>query len=170
MILTEYCVYLPLQTETLDLIQGLRQRFDPLAELIPPHVTLVFPFKTNLEIEAILASVTEAIESFRKFHFTLGSVICSESYVFLPVVEGEDEIRNLHAALYGTDLKPFRSQVHEYSPHVTIGRYKDESEAKMILSEVKVLPLGSKGTFNRVILESIDSKGHGILEGDWTLK
>jgi len=41
----------------MDIIDGIRDRFDPLAKLVRPHITLVFPFEhdmSNEELEQIL--------------------------------------------------------------------------------------------------------------------
>ncbi len=39
--------------DNLDIINSIRDKYDPLAKLVPPHLTLVFPFKSELTKEII---------------------------------------------------------------------------------------------------------------------
>lgn len=48
------------QFNNIEIINEIRHRYDPLANLLRPHITLVFPFEsdmTNDEVEEKLTSV-----------------------------------------------------------------------------------------------------------------
>ena len=40
--------------ENIDLIQDIRNKFDPLANIIAPHITLAFPFLDNMSNEELI--------------------------------------------------------------------------------------------------------------------
>jgi hypothetical protein len=42
------------QISHIELIQRLRQAYDPLAATLPPHLTLVFPFESDISPEHLL--------------------------------------------------------------------------------------------------------------------
>lgn len=43
-----------LKFENIDLIQDIRNKFDPLANIIAPHITLAFPFLDNMSNEELI--------------------------------------------------------------------------------------------------------------------
>jgi len=55
------------QFENIEIIDAIREKYDPLAKLVRPHITLVFPFDseiTNEELEKVLESCLDDIKSF----------------------------------------------------------------------------------------------------------
>jgi hypothetical protein len=42
--MSDRCIFLQAEGPGLPAIQALRERYDPLAGRVPPHLTLVFPF------------------------------------------------------------------------------------------------------------------------------
>ena len=104
-------------------ILSVRERFDPLAGRISPHLTLVFPFEDAMSdagLEQHLRSVATHLQGF--------SVVLREitghdnEYLFLNVKHGNDALIHLHDALYTGALAAHRVRMHTFVPHVTVGR------------------------------------------------
>jgi MFS superfamily sulfate permease-like transporter len=79
----------------------LRRRFDPLAELVPPHLTLVFPFDSELTTGQMRDHVQGSVTGIAAFPVRLSQVTGSEGeYLFLNIKYGNDGIIALHDRLY----------------------------------------------------------------------
>lgn len=48
--------------EGLDRIEQFRRRYDPLASRIAPHITLVFPFESDLSADQLCAHMQQVIQ------------------------------------------------------------------------------------------------------------
>ncbi len=102
----------------------LRKRFDPLAETVPSHITLVFPFADALTAEGLRTHVEEAVRGLGPIPVRLAGITGSEGeYLFLSVKGGNDALIDLHDRLYTGPLRRHRSLAHTYLPHVTVGRF-----------------------------------------------
>ncbi len=101
----------------------MRRRFDPLAETIPAHVTLVFPFAAGISDEDLKRHVESAMQGRRSFSLDLLGVSCTaDQFLLLNIGRGADEVRVLHDRLYTGPLHEFLSP-QEFTPHVTVGRF-----------------------------------------------
>ena len=66
--------------DNIDIIDEIREKYDPLAKLVRPHITIVFPFEmeiTNDELSIILENRLRDIKSFEiNYVYTL----CNSDY------------------------------------------------------------------------------------------
>ncbi|MEO8184969.1 MAG: 2'-5' RNA ligase family protein [Deltaproteobacteria bacterium] len=106
-----------------DEILSVRNRFDPLAGKIEPHLTLVFPFEDNLSDVALEQHLRKATIALARFPVTLGEITAHENeYLFLNVKHGNDALVQLHDVLYTGGLARHRVRMHTFVPHMTVGR------------------------------------------------
>lgn len=104
-------------------IVELRRAYDPLAFAMPPHITLVFPFESDLTTAALATHIATAVAGIPPFPIALRDVTGDgDEYLFLNVKRGNDDIIALHDQLYTGPLAPFRSLRHTFVPHLTVGR------------------------------------------------
>ncbi|MCD2345869.1 2'-5' RNA ligase family protein [Clostridium guangxiense] len=113
------------QFENIKVINEIRKKYDPLVDLVLPHITLVFPFNselTNKELNLYLKVCLRNIKAFKvelkgfsKQHDRYGN------YLFLNVVQGMGVIKNIHDMLYKDKLKQFDAS-QDYVPHMTVGK------------------------------------------------
>jgi 2'-5' RNA ligase len=102
---------------------ALRDRLDPLAGRIPPHLTLVFPFDDPISDEALASHVRDVVGDLEGFPVVLREITAHEGeYLFLNVKQGNDAVIRLHDALYSGPLAAHRVRLHTFVPHVTVGR------------------------------------------------
>jgi 2'-5' RNA ligase len=104
-------------------VLSFRERHDPLARSIAPHVTLVFPFEDRVSNELLEVEVGDALRRLAAFRVVLRGISVHENeYLFLNVKRGNDAIVELHDTLYRGVLAVHRSRFHTFVPHITVGR------------------------------------------------
>jgi 2'-5' RNA ligase len=104
-------------------VDALRRRFDPLVEVIPAHITLVFPFESELAPDALRAHIEGAVRGVGPFPIRLRAISGVEGrYVFLHVEQGNAALIELHDRLYTGPLLQYLTTAFTYIPHVTLGR------------------------------------------------
>lgn len=110
----------------METIDALRRRYDPLAALVRPHITLVFPFESGMsdgELADILAHAAGDVAPFA-LRLQGFSKETRERYLFLNVTEGAGPLGLLHDRLYAGRLAPFDAG-RAYVPHMTVGHLPD---------------------------------------------
>ena len=121
-------------------IEPIRQRFDPLAGLLPSHITLVFPFESDLTTQDLRKHMELAVEGVAPFALTLDGITGSErEYLFLMVRRGNESIVEMHERLYSGPLQAHRLLIHTYVPHVTVGRLGSAAAFEAALASVAQL-------------------------------
>jgi 2'-5' RNA ligase len=76
--------------KNLDLIDEIRKKYDPLAELVPPHITLVFPFKSTIRSEKLIEWMRISLNNIKPFYIKMGGLYkemnAYGNYLFLNVL------------------------------------------------------------------------------------
>ena len=57
--------------DNIGFINKIRSKYDPLAELVRPHITLVFPFESDMTDDEVRNALGLRLEEIRKFDLTL---------------------------------------------------------------------------------------------------
>ena len=133
-------------------VEAVRRRFDPLASVVPPHLTLVFPFESELSPEDVAAHMAAALAGVAAFEVTLdGLTGAEESYLFHTVKRGNDELIELHDRLYSGPLAAHLDATRPYLPHVTVGRVTPVAAWRAALEELVGSAPRSTMTVRRVV-------------------
>ena len=150
----------------IDSIQAVRERFDPLASFIAPHITLVFPFESELSTQEIGDHVRRAIEGVKRFPVQLSSVTGDfrDGYLFLNVKRGNDAIIDLHDKLYRGVLEQYLFRKVTYCPHVIVGRLEQPTEFDQALEELAKFSEQFEAEIDQVYVENIDSHERSTIE------
>jgi 2'-5' RNA ligase len=147
------------------LLHELRSHYDPLVQLIAPHITLVFPFESDLIPDEIARHVHQAIDGIRPFEIRLDGITGSEgSYLFLNVKQGNDAIIELHDRLYTGPFATFLNRRLTYVPHLTVGRLDDKTTFESALVETVGFTEVFRSTVRDIGVERIDAEGASHLE------
>jgi 2'-5' RNA ligase len=110
----------------LDRVEAFRREHDPMAALIPAHVSLVFPFATALKRLQVETHVRRVVSRWPVIPTSFRTVrIEANEFVFLMASRGAAAVTALHDALYTRSLRGHLRPEFPYAPHVTIARYKD---------------------------------------------
>ena len=104
-------------------IEPFRRRFDPLADALPAHVTLVFPFPTNLTVVQLASHIRRIVGNWPSLPVSFRDIeSILDEFVLLMVRDRADAVIALHDKLYRGILKAYLRDDIPYLPHVTIGR------------------------------------------------
>lgn len=119
-------------------VQGFRERHDPLAFKIVPHITVVFPFKLATTDHVVVNHVRSVLSQWPPLSASLGEVkAVAGGYVYYKLERGLAETRRITEHLHTGPLR----EVHlhpDHEPHVTIGRVAREKQ-KAVMEEAKML-------------------------------
>lgn len=155
------------QFKEIDKIQAIRNKYDELANIIPPHITLAFPFAlpiSNKELENQLKSVLNKYNKINiKCHgitFVKDEAI-NKYYIFLNIKQGNEIIKLIHNDIYEQVLKI--PKPINYIPHITLGCI-DKIDQNIKLDEAFQTEVDS------VIVESIGKNEESIMEFKVDLK
>ena len=111
--------------ENIGFIDKIRSKYDPLSDLVRPHITLVFPFESDMTDDEIREILEKRLADTRKFDLTLygfGKQIEKfGNFLFLNVTQGREEIIKIHDILYANEFREFNSGF-PYDPHMTVGK------------------------------------------------
>lgn len=100
-----------------------RDRFDPLARRVPPHLTLVHAFVDALSDGALEDHVQAVAGTINRFSLQLERVFLHEhEYLFLNVTRGGDDLVDARNKLYQGALSRHHARDNTFLPHLTIGR------------------------------------------------
>lgn len=139
-----------------ELIQNIRQQYDPLASKIAPHITLVFPFKSEISSSALHQHIKIRLNKFKPFKISLQGISqVQENYLFLNVVDGREQIVKIHNLIYSGILKQFLSKRHHYQPHITVGRFDNSSVIETAMDRLKSFDYKFKTEVNKISTEII---------------
>ena len=112
--------------KNIHLIQDFRSKYDPLANLIAPHITLAFPFSDNISNEALISKLTNLLINFKPFSITFKGISLSyDNYIFLNCTKGNQTLIQLHDEIYKQIIPNHFNKSIKYIPHITIGRCND---------------------------------------------
>ncbi len=128
------------QFHNIEIIDKIRGQYDHLADLVRPHITIVFPFESELSNEELSGILSERLKNIRPFSLKLQGVSQVEdtygNYLFLEVKEGLDEIVRMHDSFYQHEFSRFDLGL-PYVPHMTVGKLTDKEALKAAYDAVK---------------------------------
>jgi 2'-5' RNA ligase len=149
----------------LHVIESLRRRFDPLADVIAAHATLVFPFAAEFSAVELRAHIEHALEGQHSFRARFEGVAeVEDEYLFLDAVIGSEKLVDLHDRLYQGFLAAHRSAAHVYRPHVTIGRTRDPAERGRALIAARELSPVIDCLIRSVSVFRLDDEGGEVID------
>lgn len=147
-----------------EIIDEIREKYDPLYHLVKPHITLVFPFESDMSDALLSKKLEECFKETAAFPLTLQGVSRHKdiygNYIFLDVQSGAQEIIEIHNSLY---LHLFDTQCQPYIPHMTIGKLDTEEEMEDAYHCVKDMDLCFETVIKKVSVEMIGPHGESII-------
>ena len=152
----------------IDKIEKVRKKYDELYGLIKPHITLAFPFNSEISNEELKESLKEHLKDVKKFKINMQGISLKKderkdiNYIFLNFLNGKEEIIHIHNLIYEKVLN--KKIKFEYVPHITLGCIKDwEKIDKEILDEI--LNEKFETLVDKIYLEKIGENEESIIEG-----
>ncbi len=150
--------------QNLEELNTFRQRYDPKWEMIPLHITIVYPVADILE-DQLLEHIENVMNDIKPFSIHLTGLTKSFDHcLFLLVKEGHEKISKLHDKLYSGILQPFIQSDPSFAPHVTIGYFGNENDDlnselyERAYKEAKKMDINVIANFDKIAL----IKGDGV--------
>ena len=154
-----------------NLIQNIRNKYDPLASKIAPHITLVFPFESEISANALRQHLETNLDGFEAFNLTMQGISHEEgNYLFLNLLQGQEHIIKIHDLLYSGILAKFLSRKHFYKPHLTVGCLKNHLETKAAMMQLKYFDHKFEIEINKITTEIILDDLSSEIDFEITLK
>ena len=142
----------------IDAIKSIREKYDPLTNCIAPHITIVFPFESNMSTIKLKEHFNEALEGIKKFNVQLKGITGDfrDGYLFLNVKKGNDQVIELHDRLYSGILQSFLYKKITYCPHLTLVRVKEQIDFENVVNQLSCFNEIFETVIDKVFVESID--------------
>ncbi|WP_238916797.1 2'-5' RNA ligase family protein [Clostridium sp. YIM B02555] len=158
--------------DNINIIKSIREKYDPLANCIEPHITIVFPFDSDISTDDLKSHFNKVLKGVKKFNVKLKDFTGDfrDGYLFLNVKKGNDNIIELHDKLYSGILEYFLFRKVTYCPHLTVGRLHKESEFDKALDELRSLDESFEIIIDKIYIENIDIMEHSTIEFSFDLE
>lgn len=141
-------------------LEAFRRRWDPLAERIAPHVTLVFPFVAALPDDELIAHAIAAIRGVPPFDMVLSEITgMNERFLIANIKKGNDPLIALHDQLYTGPLQRYLLREQTFVPHVTVGRVVDRHDFETALAEAADTHVAIETSVNVITVSSLPADG-----------
>lgn len=150
------------------LIQDIRKKYDPQYHLVAPHITLVFPFYSEITSIDIRDHIINSIDGINAFDLQLCGVTGEDGgYLFLNVYQGREEIVLIHRRLYQGILNkyyPTFLKETKYKPHLTLGKIQSRAQFDVALKEYGSINDLFEDHVEGITVEIIDMEGNSNIE------
>lgn len=143
------CIYLAVRFQDSD-VESFRSKFDPLYTKCPAHITVVFPFDSDLPSEAIAVQMESLSMDQPSFCIKVGPPRYQNGYLTMPSISRHTWISHSHEALtraIGGAVVP------GFIPHFTIGREMNDSVLSGSVLGGKIISVCA----SQMVLEEIQS-------------
>lgn len=156
-------------------LQAIRERYDPTAALIGPHVTLVFPFSAeSVDERYLIDHVSSCTQRFNPFdaHFS-DTELSWDQWLFLVPNAGREQLIRLHDVLYTGPLRPLLRPDIPFVPHISlaylgthqggpdladpVGTTLDHDRYRSVLGHVSMMNLHHAFTVDEVQLVAVSA-------------
>lgn len=164
------CIMIFPQFSNGHIIDKIREKYDPLASHVRPHITLVFPFESDIKTEDLKAHIKTALLDLAPFEITLNGITPTNNfgkYLFLDIQYGSTEIIELHKRLYTGILEsyyPIWLKGKAFLPHMTIENFDDDEKFEIAIKETRNINDSFKTIVNEVSVEIIDENEDSNIE------
>ncbi len=141
-------------------IDRFRSQYDPLGNVMPPHVTLVFPFHSRLTLDQLTAHVQKVVRAWPAFPVVMNGVWTAQNeFVGVAAQVGKDALIEIHDRLYRGPLAEFLRPEFEYEPHITLARAVQPNQFDSLVHNVTPVTRHSyRDLFRSLTIISIESE------------
>lgn len=123
------------ELDDVSLIQDIREKYDELADIVPPHITLAFPFDSDITNEELDRKLKNTLSEYKEFSISLSGVSYHYDervgvyYIYLDVTQGYDTIYEISKKIYSEILN--MEVPEKYIPHITLGSVEKINNIKL---------------------------------------
>jgi len=156
--------------ENIDLIDRLREKYDPLADKVCPHITLVFPFESSFSMDEIAEILRDRLAGIKPFQVSVNGLSSLGRWMFLDMSEGADSLCKIHNALYEHEFTKYKPVwMNTYTPHITVGVFDTPEAAQEACEMEKDFKHVFTCLVDKVTVEIIGDDERSIIEVEYLL-
>lgn len=152
--------------ENMEIIDNIRKQYDPLANKLKPHITIVFPFESTLSDIELKEILNKRLRVVKPFEIKLQGITKQQdqfgNYLFLNVIQGVKEIDFIHHILYDNEFKEFDIGL-SYLPHMTIGKLSSVALLDDAFNNIKSLGDTFSTVVKKISVEMIGDNEESII-------
>ena len=152
--------------ENIAVIDRIREKYDPLARLIRPHITLVFPFESPVSAKDLGRILERTLEGIHPFALCVQGVSKRVdkfgNALMLDISEGRDVLCRIHDSLYFHEFRDFDMGI-PYDPHITVGNFLTPEALDAAFETIRDLPDVFSTIIRRVSVEMIGPSDESII-------
>lgn len=152
--------------KNMEIIDNIRKQYDPLAELMRPHITLVFPFESQINNAELTQILNVRLMGVKPFEIRLGGISKHKdsfgNHLFLNVMQGADEVSYIHQVLYDNEFKEFDIGL-KFIPHMTIGNLPTEESLNNAFNNIKSIEDTFSTLVKKISVEMIGDNEESII-------
>lgn len=153
--------------DNMQIIDDIRNKYDPLAKLVRPHITLVFPFESDMSNEDVASILDTRLTNTSPFEVELKGFSKhsdpSGNYLFLDIIDGIENIIQIHDELYKYEFKNFDLWGADYIPHITVGKLSTENEMNEAYECIKGIDDSFSTIVSKISVEMIGENEESII-------
>lgn len=152
--------------ENMAVIHRIRADYDPLASLVRPHITLVFPFDHAMGDGELARILDTRLAGLKPFRVSLRGIRRKTdkygSCLQLDVTEGGEPIRRIHDRLYGAGFACMDPDI-PYEPHLTVGAFDGPGQMEAAWLTLKDMDDTFTTLVTKISVEAIGPRGESII-------
>lgn len=150
--------------KNINVINEIRKKYDRLADLVAPHITLAFPFKDEISDKYLITKIANLLSNYPPFEVTFKGVTLShDNYILLNCTKGAEKLIKLHDEIYEKLIPNHFKNSIQYIPHITLGQADNLDDFKDFNDEFTTL-------IDEISIEFIGEKEESIVIGNIKLK
>lgn len=157
--------------ENISVIDSIREKYDPLAHHVKPHITLVFTFESDLNIDEMRTHLINSLSDIAKFELSMYKIVKIDNqlgkFLFLLLDKGVDQVKKISSKLYTgilEDHKPVWLNEETYLPHMTLGSFSSKDELESAYNESMKYDAVFKTVVKKISVEIIDENEDSIVD------
>ncbi|MGH4123515.1 MAG: 2'-5' RNA ligase family protein [Clostridium sp.] len=162
--------------KNINIINEIREKYDPLAKHVRPHITLVFTFESSLTSIEIEEHLKKALDGTRCFTLTLQGIIKIDNplgkYLFLEIKQGNEQIKEISKNLYTGILQSYKPDwlnEETFLPHMTIGSFTLKEDLDIAFKDTEAIKNNFTTIVDKISVEIIDESEDSIIETEVNL-
>ncbi|MCM1991871.1 2'-5' RNA ligase family protein [Oceanirhabdus seepicola] len=159
------------QFDNVNIIDEIREKYDPLANHVRPHITLVFTFESNLTSIELKEHLEKELIGISSFRLSMDNIIRMDNplgmYLFLVLKEGIEDIKKLSSKLYTGILEPYKPEWlndKTFLPHMTLGNFTSRDDLDKAFKDVSDIKESFSTIVNKISVEIIDENEDSIID------
>ncbi len=156
--------------ENMNLLNSIRKKYDPLFNFIKPHITIIFPFDSNLSTEDIEKILISNLLEFNQFEIQMDRISGHfDGYIYLNISKGIEQIIKIYNKLYSNQLSKYYDNRYTYIPHIILGRISNRNKYLDFLQNHIKKKYCFKSTVKKISVEIINDDETSEIEYEYNL-